>query len=80
MYQPFYWRLSSYVSAPHYCKLLPKRFGQVGVWTQQQRRVGARRFQARLWHYKNCERTAYAVNMHLAMWRERRTSVGSAAI
>lgn len=72
MITPFLVRLADYASAPHHNRLLPRRFGEVGVWTRQQEIVGQRRHQPRQWVYTNSERTAYHVSMHLLMRRMRR--------
>ena len=70
MMQPFQIRLLVFVGVPARKDFRPPGREERFVWTRQQALAGCRRHLPQAWLHRNGERTAYAVNMHLAMRRE----------
>lgn len=67
-------RLANWISAPHHRLLTPPRFEEY-VWLKAQVAARIKFHQCRKWYFNASTRNAYAVNMHLEMWRHRRRGV-----
>lgn len=62
---PFRFRLMAFISAPQRREFVPLGYEDQFAWTHQQNIAEKRWHRPRQWQYRNSQRTAYAVNMHL---------------